>query len=341
MVSESHDAEEDGEDDETHELNGLATDRVHKGDSDPVARNGTSADQNDVSNSNVIEEIVGILLSRITNGLKDCGVVEAHTVEGDIEEEPGTCRSKKDFAVLPLTDVRKEVGPRCLGGLELRSSLAHGGHAGHFIRNTFSSARKVGLDVRTTLDDIARDVKSVSRSLRDGQTEVESNAAWHCTHSNDDTPHLVDSNVADSIASGLGTDARGSHCALQRALEAHSDDEGDNTGSELTETLVGEHSTHHRASPLGRSEFGCDDGGQWVVTTNSDTHEYAPEDEDPNDVDGRRLCGECLGESGENDDDQFQSIHLLSSHNICEETKSELTNNSTSRCGDLDRCVTR
>ena len=344
VVCETHDAEEDGEDDETHELNWLATNGVNECDSHPVTWNGTSAHEDDVSDSNVVEEVVCVGLASVANSLENRGVVETDTVEGDIEEEPGASSSEKNLSVSPLTDVAEEVLPGWLWGLELRSGVTHSGDTGDLIRNTLSGTRKVGLDIRATLDNIAGDIESVARSLWDGETEVEGNASWNSTHSNDDTPHLVDSKVADTIASSLSGD-RGSNAAssswnsagaLKRLLEANSDNESDDTSGELTETLVGEDSSHHGTSPLGGSELRCDDSGKWVVTTDTDTHENTPEDDDTDDVDSWRVCGESLGESCEDDDDQFETVHLLTSDNIGEETKTKLTNDGTSRSGDLD-----
>jgi hypothetical protein len=85
-------------------------------------------------------------------------------------------------------------------------------------------------------------------------------------YSHDDTPHLVNGKLADTGAC-LGL-VGGS---LERSLESGSDDQSNDGSSELTNTLHSKDGVHHCSSPLGSSELGGNDGGQWVVTTDSDT----------------------------------------------------------------------
>ena len=60
VVSEADDAEEDGEDDETHQLDGFAADGVDGCDSDPVARDGAGADDDQVADGGVAEDVVDV-----------------------------------------------------------------------------------------------------------------------------------------------------------------------------------------------------------------------------------------------------------------------------------------
>ena len=60
MVSETHDAEEDGKNGESHQLNRLATNGIHQSDGDPVTWNGASADNNQVANCGVVENFVDV-----------------------------------------------------------------------------------------------------------------------------------------------------------------------------------------------------------------------------------------------------------------------------------------
>lgn len=76
VVGETHDAEENGKEDEAHELNRLATNGVNERDSDPVSRDGTSADDDDVTNGSVAVDLVNIAASRVTNGTENDGVIE-------------------------------------------------------------------------------------------------------------------------------------------------------------------------------------------------------------------------------------------------------------------------
>lgn len=59
LVSETPDAEEDGEDGEAHQLNWLTSDGVNKCDGDPVTWNGTSNDENAVTGGKVVKLLVG------------------------------------------------------------------------------------------------------------------------------------------------------------------------------------------------------------------------------------------------------------------------------------------
>jgi hypothetical protein len=88
IVTETEDAEEDGEESETHELDGLATNGINESDSNPVTGDGTSADNDQVTDSGVVVDLVHVLATGVTDGLEDNSVVERDTVEGNIEEEP-------------------------------------------------------------------------------------------------------------------------------------------------------------------------------------------------------------------------------------------------------------
>lgn len=70
----------------------------------------------------------------------------------------------------------------------------------------------------------------------------------------DDPPHLVNGKLADTSAGGC-------LCSrFQRALEASGNDQGQDSRSELTNTLHSEHSVHHSTSPFGSSEFRSNNG---------------------------------------------------------------------------------
>jgi len=72
--------EEDREHGEAHELDGLAAEGVDGGDGYPVAGNGTGADEDQISDGVVVEDLIHVLL---TTGVTDCGqddgVVETET----------------------------------------------------------------------------------------------------------------------------------------------------------------------------------------------------------------------------------------------------------------------
>jgi len=252
VVTETHQAEEEGQHDETHELDRLAANGVDGSNSDPVTWNGTSTDNDQVANSSLIEVLVHVLGAggRVADLAEDDRVVERDAVEGDIEEEPRTSSTEQDLSVLPLGVVAEKVTEGGLGDVELTGVVAHGLNTGDLIWNTLGLAGDVCLDIGAGLDDIAADIESVTRSLGDGKTVVKGNAARNGTKTDDDTPHLVDSERADTVAGGrvLASD--------KGLLEAGSDDESDDTSSELSNTLHGEDTAHHGSTPFGSSESG-------------------------------------------------------------------------------------
>ena len=69
VVGEADNAEEDGEDDEAHQLDGLAADGVDRRDGDPVARDGAGADDDQVADGGVAEDVVDVGAA----GVADCG----------------------------------------------------------------------------------------------------------------------------------------------------------------------------------------------------------------------------------------------------------------------------
>lgn len=334
VVCEAEDDEEDGENDETHELDRLATNGVNSGDSDPVAGHGTSKNDDDVADGSLVEHLVDVATTAEADGREDDGVVERETVVSDIEEEPGASRSEKHLSVLPLRVVAVEVTPGSLRGHEVLAGNETLG-VGDLIRVAGVLAVNVSLGVGTGLDNIALDVEGVAGSLGDGETVVKGNASGDSAETDDDAPHLVHSKTTDTIAvlDGLG--------GLERLFEARDDDEGDDTGGELTETLHGEDGSHHGTSPLGGGKLGSDDRGKRVVTTNTDTHEDTPENDDTDNGDSRRGRGKRLSESCEDDQDELETVHPLTTDTIGEVTETELSDDSTGGGRDLDSSVGR
>lgn len=90
VVGETHDDEEDGQNSETTHLDGLAAESVNGSDGNPVSRDGTSKDNDNVADGSVVQELVdiGVVLGGVANGLEDDGVIQRETIEGDIEAEP-------------------------------------------------------------------------------------------------------------------------------------------------------------------------------------------------------------------------------------------------------------
>ena len=69
VVGEADDAEEDSQDDEAHQLDGFAADGVDGRDGNPVARDGAGADDDQVADGGVAEDVVDVGAA----GVADCG----------------------------------------------------------------------------------------------------------------------------------------------------------------------------------------------------------------------------------------------------------------------------
>jgi len=248
VVCEADDAEEDREDGETHELDGLAANRVDQGYRHPVTRDCTGADDDQVTDGLIVEDVVHVAAASVADSGEDDGVVESETVESNIEEEPRASGSKENLAMPPLAVMMDEIAPTSFRDIEVLGRVLDGLDPADLVRVTLCFALHVGLGVLAGLLDIASDIESVARGFRDGQTVVQRNAAWHSTEADDHTPHLVDRKTADT------TTVRGVAGGLKRLLEASSNDESNDGGAELSDTLHGKHRAHHGTPPFGGSE---------------------------------------------------------------------------------------
>lgn len=68
-------------------------------------------------------------------------------------------------------------------------------------------------------------------------------------------------------------------------------------------------------------------------------HEDTPENQEADDGNSRRVGGQGLDQSGYDNDDKLNTIYLLSSDPVCNDSKSDLANNSSARGSDFDGCV--
>jgi hypothetical protein len=64
-------------------------------------------------------------------------------------------------------------------------------------------------------------------------------------------------------------------------------------------------------------------------------HEDTPEDDGSNDRHSRRVGRKRLSNGGEDDQDEFQTVHLLAANHVCKVTETELSNDRSCGCGDL------
>ena len=74
--------------------------------------------------------------------------------------------------------------------------------------------------------------------------------------------------------------------------------------------MVGKNGGHHPTTDVRRGELGRDDGGQGVVTTDSDAHYEPPNDEDTDDVDRMTGAGESLTEGSHDDEHELDTVYV-------------------------------
>ena len=60
MVSKTNNTEEDREEEEAAQLDWLSSNSINKGDGSPVTRNGTGADENEISDCRIVENQVDV-----------------------------------------------------------------------------------------------------------------------------------------------------------------------------------------------------------------------------------------------------------------------------------------
>lgn len=104
-VSEADDDENDRQKSKSHELNWFPTNGIDCGDGDPVTWDSTCANNDQIADSGIAENVIHGSTLRITNGTENDRVVETKTVEGDIQKEPRSCSSEKDLSMSPLAVV--------------------------------------------------------------------------------------------------------------------------------------------------------------------------------------------------------------------------------------------
>lgn len=108
-----------------------------------------------------------------------------------VECKPRVRRADEDLHVLPLGEMSSEILPACLGNgcPNDRCILINAVDILALVEDSVNVGRG--------LVDVALDVHSESRSLRDGEPEVEGNDSGDATETNEETPHRVDFLVVD------------------------------------------------------------------------------------------------------------------------------------------------
>lgn len=61
----------------------------------------------------------------------------------------------------------------------------------------------------------------------------------------------------------------------------------------------------------------------------TNTHKYTPEDDSADERKARTSSSQGLGHGSEDDEDEFESIHLFTTNDISENTEADLTNDGT------------
>lgn len=82
--------EENSKNEEAAKLDSLAAKGINSSDGDPVARDSTSKDDNDVADSGVVQELVDVvgILGGVSDDLENGTVVQTETIKGHIKTEP-------------------------------------------------------------------------------------------------------------------------------------------------------------------------------------------------------------------------------------------------------------
>lgn len=168
----------------------------------------------------------------------------------NVEEEPRSSSTKENLSMLPLGIVSAEIRPTSLRQariilLRAHHSVSRGGGSGEA-----AAALEVGADIRLSFDVVPCDVEGESRSLWDGETEIESEDSRNTTDSNDDSPHFVNRKSAFTSA------VRSIRSVEEGLLEAGSNNQSNHGSRKLTKTLHREDRTHHGTAPLGSRESG-------------------------------------------------------------------------------------
>ena len=84
VIGEADNDEYDGQQSEAHQLDGLPAYDIDESDCNPVAGDRTGADNDQVADSGVVEDLVHAVALRVADGAEDDGIIEAKPVEGNL-----------------------------------------------------------------------------------------------------------------------------------------------------------------------------------------------------------------------------------------------------------------
>ena len=123
----------------------------------------------------------------------------------DIECEPRVGRAEKNFAIFPLREVGNKVSTACARCLDAL------GNNRIVVLNVLATGENV-FDVLCGLFNVALNIHSKTRGLRNGETEVKGNDTGNASETNEETPSVVDGKstregrVEDGILVGSNDD---------------------------------------------------------------------------------------------------------------------------------------
>jgi hypothetical protein len=193
---------------------------------------------------------------------------------------------------------------------------------GGFSIGDVSTRREEGIDVGSSLLDVAFDIHGESRSFGKSETEVKGDGSGNSTETDEETPSEV--KVAELEERESDPEARKKTGEKEKSsslsvvdgivenllLEGGEDGDRDDSSSELTPTLRPEGGNHHTTTDASSGEFGSDTGRERVVSSDSDTHDESPHDEDTDDRDGGTVTGDSLTESCDDDWKKRKKLEL-------------------------------
>ena len=172
MISKPDHAEQYREDDEAGHLYGFPADRIDKGNRHPISWDVACNSQNEIANGRIVEVVVDIARLGVPNRGKNGRVVQAQAPECNVNEEPGSSGSEQNLSVLPLPEMREELGPSRLGRCFFSASLRDIGMA--FISCALSLTTKIRTGICLRLFHVQGDICCIPRCFWDSQAEVHS-----------------------------------------------------------------------------------------------------------------------------------------------------------------------
>jgi hypothetical protein len=328
----SHDGEEEGGHEETAELEPLAADDIDREERDVVAWQETEGSDDDVTRGESKELTPDILtLSRITDLSKHDGLIQVDTVERNIDEEPAESRAEEDLKMRPCLHVMDEFLPGSLLRRNDTMSLAtlvsiSGLDAWGIIRLEILLLLVVVFLMIGCCECLIRFLgESELARLGEGQALVEDSESRDERETDEDTPDLV------NVLRVSGTDIR---------LECSESDNGDKGTDERAPTLIGEDEAQHGSATVDVGTIGNNGGGHGIISTYTNTEDDTAYKDPYQDLVTGKVGwdGDC-DNGGDDDEDEFLSIHGRSTKSVTEETETDLTNDTTDIGSGLDKIL--